>query len=238
MLTTTRERLGAASGALFVVLIFAGNTLDTAGTVQSGHASGAQVLRDVEHQAGSTTATVGFALELLSFVAFMVFLGYLVGLFRFSRAGGAAAGTAVVAGVTMLAVKLGSGSSAGVLALDRRSLTPQLARLLNDLSSTSFVISWLPFAVFVGALAIGLRTAGLAGRPTAYSGMVLGVAGVALTLVGLRNPVDANPFAFLLGLVWLVVISVRLAVGRTAGATTEQEPTYDGAPAHRLPVST
>src|SRR3954466_9004619 len=104
MLATTRDRIGAALGATFIVLIFIGNALNTAGTDQSGHPSGAQVLKDVVHEHASNGATVGFLLEILGFVAFFGFLGYLGDLFR--RAGSAgqsriAAVTALIAAVTM-----------------------------------------------------------------------------------------------------------------------------------------
>src|SRR3954466_15249154 len=99
MLATTRDRIGAALGAAFVVLIFIGNAMNTAGTDQSGHASGAQVLKDIAHQHASNGATVGFLLEIVGFVAFFGFLGYLGDLF--SRAGSAgpaplSAGTAAL----------------------------------------------------------------------------------------------------------------------------------------------
>src|SRR3954465_15250625 len=102
MLDTTRDRIGAALGAAFVILIFIGNAMNTAGTDQSGHPSGVQVLKDVAHQHGSSGATVGFGLEILGFVAFFGFLGYLGDVLR--RAGSAArsnvpAVTALVAAV-------------------------------------------------------------------------------------------------------------------------------------------
>src|SRR3954465_14462526 len=82
MLDTTRDRIGAALGAAFVVLIFVGNAMNTAGTDQSAHPSGAQVLKDVAHQHASATASVGFILEILGFVAFFGFLGYLADALR------------------------------------------------------------------------------------------------------------------------------------------------------------
>ena len=51
MLTTARDRIAAATGAAFVVLIIIGNTLSIAGTSQGSHPSGAQVLKDAAHQA-------------------------------------------------------------------------------------------------------------------------------------------------------------------------------------------
>jgi hypothetical protein len=213
MQITTRDRIGAALGAGFVVLLFVGNGLSTAGTDQSGHPSGETVLRDVAHMHASGAATFGFVLEVLGFVAFMGFLGFVADVLR--RHGGpwrAPAATSLVGGVVMLAVKLGSAAPAVALDLDRSTLSPQLAQLLNDLNSAAFVVSWLPFAVFVAGLGLALRAAGAVGRPTAGLAVFLGAAGIALTLLGLRDYTSANPMAFLLGMLWLLVVSVRLVV--------------------------
>jgi hypothetical protein len=125
----------------------------------------------------------------------------------------------------MLAVKLGSAAPLRVLGLDHGHISPQLAQVLNDMSGVAFVISWLPFAIFVAAAAAGLHRAAPVGRPTAYSGLVLGVAGLALSIAGVHDPLGANPLAFLLGLGWLLAVSVRLAVrpgtGTASGMTAE-----------------
>jgi hypothetical protein len=215
-----RDRLGACAGALFVVLAFAGNALSTAGASKAAHPTGEQVLKDVAHQAASSGATAGFILELLGFVAFIAFLAFLAD--RLCRpvattaTGSArvnvAAAAAVLAGILMLAVKLGSAVFVGVLLLDRTGLGPQLAQVLNDLNSVAFVLAWLPFAVFASALAVGLHRAGLVGRPTAYFGYALGVAGLVLALIGLRDAANANPLAFLATTLWLAGVSIRLAV--------------------------
>jgi hypothetical protein len=213
MQTTTRDRIGAALGAAFVVLLFVGNGLGTAGTDQSGHPSGDTVLRDVARMHASSSATLGFVLEVLGFVAFLGFLGFVADLTR--RHGGAwraPAATAVVSGVVMLAVKLGSAAPAVALDLDRTTLSPQLAQVLNDMNGAAFVVSWLPFAVFVAGLGLALRGAGAVGRPTTGIATFLGAAGVALALLGLRSYADANPMAFLLGMLWLLVVSLRLVV--------------------------
>lgn len=239
MFTIVRDRVTAATGAAFVILVFVGNALNTAGTSQSSHPSGAQVLRDVNHQADSTGATVGLVLEVLGFVAFMVFLGYLAhALLRGAgvRASGTAAGTAIVAGITMLAIKLGSAAPFLVLFLDRDELSPRLALVLSDMNGAAFLVSWLPFALFVAAAAAGLHGAGLVGRPTAYIGIAVGAAGVALTLVGINDLVNANPLAFLFGMLWLLVVSVRLAVRRDMMGTSESSATDHLSAAGRVPV--
>lgn len=215
MLTTTRDRIGAALGAAFVVLLFVGNSLATAGTDQSSHPSGAQVLKDTIHQHSSGGATVGFVLEVLGFVAFFGFLGYLGDVLRRRGQSGESrmpAMTALVAGISMLAIKLGSAAPSTALDLDRHTLSPQLAQVLNDINGAAFVLSWLPFAIFVGATALALGEIGAVGKPTIWIGAVVGVAGVAIAVVGLHDTANANPVAFLLGMVWLLVVSVRLAV--------------------------
>lgn len=216
MLDTTRDRIGAACGAAFIALILVGNAMNTAGTTQSGHATGQQVLKDTAHTHSGGVAVTGFVLEVLGFVAFMGFLGYLAGVLR-RRASGRdqasfASGTAIVAGVTMLAIKLGSAAPGAALDLDRKTLSPQLAQLLNDIGGAAFVISWLPFAVFVGAMAAAIYRVRLVGRPTAYIGIALGVLGVPATIIGLHDIANANPVVFLLSLVWVFVVCVRLAV--------------------------
>jgi len=233
MFTTWRERLGAAAGAAFVVTIFVGNGLATAGQSQSSHPSGQEVLSDAARAASSTSATIGFLLEIIGFVLFMIFVGYLWGVLRRDTAGsGIAAGTSIVAAITMLAIKLGSASPIVALTLDRDHLDPQLAQVLNDINGAAFVLSWLPFAVFAGSLAVALYGARLVGRPTAYIGLVVGVVGAGFAVIGLKDPVGANPMAFLAGMLWLVVVAVRLAVRpgtRTKAGQQASDPALVGA---------
>jgi hypothetical protein len=229
MPTTVRLRLAAITGAAYILLILVGNGLATSGASASAHPTGAEDLRDVEHQVHSAAATTGFVMEVLGFTLFIVFLGYLATVLRSRRSEpDVMAGTAVVAGITMLAVKLGSAAPMGALMLDRHQLSPVLARVLSDINGVAFVLSWIPMGVFVAALALALRSAGLAGRPTAYAGLVVGVAGVALGIVGINDPVNANPMPFLLGLAWVLVVSVRLAVRPGTGPATQrdEDPAY------------
>ena len=214
MSTTIRDRIGAATGAAFVVLAMVGNEI-ASGSSGSGRPTGEQVLSDVARQASSTAYTVGVVLECLAFVAFIGFLGYLTYALRRARGrgpAGIAVGAAVVSGAVMLAVKLGSVAPLGALAIDHAHMSPQLALVLNDLSGVTFIICWLPFAIFVAATAAALHRAGLVGRPTTYIGFALGAIGLALSIAGVYEPAGANPLAFLLGLAWLLAVSIRLAV--------------------------
>ena len=136
------------------------------------------MLSDAARAASSTAATVGFLLEVAGFVLFMIFVGYCGGYCAGKGGRDTAAGTSLVAAITMLAIKLGSAAPIIALSLDRDHLSPELAQVLNDINSSAFIVSWLPFAVFVGSLAVALHVAGLVGRPTAYVGLVVGVVGV------------------------------------------------------------
>lgn len=213
MLTSTRDRVAAATGALFVVLVTVGNQIDVGGTDQSAHPTGASVLHDAAGAYGASH-TIGFVLEIVGFLTLFGFLGYLLDAGR--RAGGGRGGTATavaaLAGLTMLIVKISSAGPMGVIALDHGSMSPQLAQVLNDLDEVGFVLAWLPWAVLVGAAALGLFQGGLVGRPTMVIGLVLGVAGLALGILGLRDPADANALAWMAGLLWTLAVSVRLAV--------------------------
>ena len=225
MSATVRDRLGAVTGAAFVVLVMVGNEMATAGSGQSAHPTGDQVLRDAAHRASSASVAAGTALEVLGFAAFLVFLGYLAEVLRrgaAGRRGSIAAGTGVVAGAVMVAVKLGSAAPVMALWVDHGAISPQLALVLNDLGSVAFVISWLPSAIFVAAAAVALHRAGLVGRPTAYCGFALGAAGLVLTIIGIHDPFSANPQAFLLGLLWLLAVSVRLAIRPGTGASADK----------------
>jgi hypothetical protein len=222
MSTAVRDRLGAVTGAAFVILILVGNQMATAGSSQSAHPTGEQVLRDAAHQVSSASVTAGVALEVLGFAAFLVFLGYLADVLRRAaggQRGSIAAGASIVSGAVMVAVKLGSAVPVVTLWVDHGDISPQLALVLNDLGSVAFVISWLPFAIFVAAAAAALHRAGLVGRPTACCGFVLGAAGLVLSIIGIHDPISANPLAFVLGLLWLLAVSVRLAIRPATGAS-------------------
>ena len=226
MLRSTRDRIAAATGALFVLLVMVGNQIEVGGTDQSTHPTGASVLHDVATQAHSTAATIGFTLEFLGFMAFVVFLGYLLDLRRRTSlpgSGAAASATAVCAGLTMLIIKLASVVPMGALMLDARAMDPDLARVLNDMGGVAFVLGWLPYALFVGAAALGLFQARLVGRPTAVLGAVVGAAGMILALISLQNPLDGNPMAWMAGLLWTLVVSVRLAVRPGTGPSETVE---------------
>jgi drug/metabolite transporter (DMT)-like permease len=58
-------------------------------------------------------------------------------------------------------------------------------------------------------LGAAVLASGLLGRFAGWSAIVLGVAGLAVVVTA--SSLDANPMPFLLGLLWVLVASVRLA---------------------------
>jgi hypothetical protein len=207
------DRLGALSGAAYVVLIIVGNSLAAAG--EDSHPTGAQVIDQTNRMADSTSASIGFGLELLGFVAFAFFIAYLHGHLRKAGADWLA-GVAAVGGVLTLAIKLGSAAPMVTLVAERKTIDPDLAKILNLLNGASFVITFISFGVMLlGAGLAGLASGGL-GRITSWIAVGLGAVGIVLPELTKMDPYNTNPIPFLLGLVWVLVVSIRLGVTRRA----------------------
>lgn len=205
------RRACAATGFAFVVLTFAGNSLTESVINPSAELSGQQALEDFAITASSTVAQVGLMMELLGFVALTVFVGFIVDTVRRRGAHSMAGVVAAVSATIMLAVKLGSGASYLAGLTYHSALTPDTALALTLTNDAAFVISWLPFAVFVLAAALALHTAGAIGRFGAGAGLVIGALGIPATLAGVTDTASALPVPFLLGCLWTAVVSVKAA---------------------------
>lgn len=207
------ERVGAASGALYVGLLIVGGSMMTSGTTDAVRPSGEQVLSDLRRTAESTSADIGLGLALLGFAAFAVFLGYLYGVLRRAEGQGSwLPAAAVFAGLAALVIKWGSGSFVGAALLRKDEISPDLARTLSDLDGAAFWVSWLPYAVFVGLTGVAIIRTGFVPRAFGWVGVVLGVAGVATSVsfdVAVSG-IGAGPY--LLSVIWVLAVSVVLAV--------------------------
>jgi hypothetical protein len=222
------DRLGAACGAAYIVLILVGNQMSMggAGGQNDPHPSGAA---DLAGYGGHATVhdKIGLSLEVLGFVAFMFFVGWLVNTLR-GRSGAWSwlADVAGVAGVLALAVKLGSFLPMLAGYTDHRDLSPGLARVLVDMNGAGFVLFTFPYAVFMLAAAGALLASGYVGRVLGISGLVIGVAGVLLPLPTQFDPVDSNVLPWILGMLWTLVLGIRLAWKgpRAAGPVSTVQP--------------
>lgn len=208
---TWLRRVGAATGAVFVVLTFAGNSLTESGLDPSLKPSPAQALEDFTAKATSLTAQVGLTLELLGFVALTFFVGVLLDTLRRRHALGPAGFVAAIAATLMLAVKLSSGAPYLAGLAHHAVLTPDTALALSLTNGAGFVLCWLPFAVFVSAAALALHDAGLLGRAGTASGLLVGGLGIVAAMTGIHDAASAMPVPFLLGCLWIMATSVRLA---------------------------
>lgn len=207
---TIADRVGAACGAAYVLLTLVGNQL-ASGSGGPAHPTGAKDLADFS-RTPSIAANLGFTMELFGFLAFMFFLGWFVASLR--RRGGSAewlAGVAGVAGVVTLAVKIASASPILAGELDHGQLSPTLARVLADMNGASFVVTFLPFGVFLLASGLAILGSGWLGRVSGWTAVVIGALGIVVPLLTHLSPVDTNPMPFLFGLLWLLAVSVRLA---------------------------
>ena len=190
------QRLGAACGILYVVLIMVGGSI------------------------GGPTGTVPAAISLvfLAFTFFLFFLGSLwAALHRAEGGSGWLSTTAFGGGLVAIAVKLVG--DAPLLAARRagEGLDPQLARVLQDTYDASFSLHFFPLAVLLGAFAIVAIQSGGLPRWLGWAAAVISVALIAGAAVGSANlESEWAGLPFLLFLLWTLVTSVVLM--RRAGA--------------------
>lgn len=206
---TVADRIGAGCGAAYVLLILIGNQI-ASGSSSDSHPSGTKDLAGFSAPSGAAH-TIGFTMEFLGFLAFIFFVGWLVHALR-ARGDAAAwlAGAAGVAGTVTLAVKIGSVVPLGAGYLDHDEMSPSMARILVDMNSVAFTLTFLTFGTFLVATGAAILASGFLGRVAGWIAIVFGGVGVVLTLATKVDPVNTNPMPFLAGLLWLLVISIRL----------------------------
>jgi hypothetical protein len=175
-------RLGAASGALFVVLLF--------GLSSSG--SDSQIV---------------VALELMGLLLFIPFLGYLWSVLREAEGpGGWLSATALGAGLVGVTMKLAS-IAPGWAARDFGDTTT-IHKALERINEVAFVAQMLPDGVMLAAVAlVTLKTSAL----PRWLGWLAAVAAPLLLVNGMFLDADFGP-AFLLFLLWTLLASVVLTV--------------------------
>jgi hypothetical protein len=175
-------RLGAASGALFVVLLF--------GPSSSG-----------------SDATIVIVLELIGLLLFIPFLGYLWSILREAEGPqGWLATAAFGAGLVDVTIKLGS--IAPAKAAENFGDATAMHQALEDMNSVAFIVTMLPLSIFTAAAAVIILKTGALPRAL---GWLAAVTAPALLVNGMFLDAEFGP-AFLLFLLWVLLTSVVLSV--------------------------
>lgn len=196
-------RLGGAAGVAFVVLALAGNSLTGGGP--GSEAEPEAFATEVSRRTADAAWRAGITIELLAFLALVVFAAALATRIRAVEPADSYAGTLVLAGgLLLVAVKLASGSA--IYAADLRSgdIDGELARMLHDLNGAAFVLSFVPLALLLAAASAGALAHAALPRALGWAGPPVAV----LLVVAAATGADAIPVPFLLALLWLLATGV------------------------------
>lgn len=210
-MTSSFARVGAASGAVCVVSVMVGNGMALAG--QGEATDGPGVLADLVRPP-SAVNVAGLSLELLGWLALVMFLGYLYRvLARAEGDDGWLAPAAFGAGLIMVSIKLGSVSPL-VAGWHRRDggLSVATAETLNDLGGAAFIVSGWATGLLVAFAAGSALVSRVLPRWLCWFGVASGVATLVAGTMGILYPRDYLPLPFLAGLLWLLMTSVLLTL--------------------------
>jgi hypothetical protein len=202
------ERMGAACGILYVVLLIVGPSI------------------------GGLTSPVAFFLEVLAFLFFLFFLGRLWSALRRAEGGsGWLSATAFGAGLMAITIKLAS--AAPILAARHRvrdGLDLQLARTLQDINDASFILTFFPLAVFLAAFAIVAIRSGALPR---WLGWIAAVISAAFIAGGMAGSTDLESewagLPMILFTIWVIATSVVLIRRAGESRPVEKDASVGGA---------
>jgi hypothetical protein len=190
------QRLGAASGIVYVVLLIGGSSI------------------------GGPDIQIVFFMEILAFLFFLFFLGNLWSALRGAEGGsGWLSATAFGGGLMSVTIKVAS--AAPVLAALYRAgdgLDPQLARTLQDINDASFYLSFFPLAVLLAAFAIVAIRSGALPK---WLGWIAAAVGLAFIVGGMSGSANLQSewagLPMILFTFWVIAVSVVLI--RRAGVS-------------------
>lgn len=208
------DRVGALSGAAYVLLASVGSAMVGAGSGDA-ESPGQRILDDQQRIAENPWTNVAFVVVILAQMAFMMFVGYLCA--RVRNAGWPAT-TALIGGITAIMANLLSVSIVITVFVLREDISPELARALIGLDGAGHLVQLLPLGVFVLFVSAAALVTRILGRMLGWAGIAVGTLSiVGLAATGFPRNEDFFLWPFLLFLVWVVVISLRfgLARGRT-----------------------
>ena len=218
------DRVGAFSGAAYVLLANLGSTLVGEGSGGAG-SPGQQILDDQQRIADNPWTRVAFVVLIFACLSLIMFVGYLCS--RVQNAGWFAT-TALVGGITAIMANLSSLSIVITVFVLREDLSPEVARALVTLDGAGHLVQLLTlgvFALFASAAALVTRTLG---RVLGWAGIVIGATSIGvLAANGLPASDELFLWPFLLVILWMLVISLRLGFARSR---TAAQPVRDPSP--------
>ena len=219
MNSTWLKRLGAASGALYVILSFLKNG---GGNSPNFHATQQEIIAWAKSVQLTPTFWLGPYVELLGLLFFLVFVAYLSSVL--SRAEGEfgwLSATAFGSGIVTIVVKLAAFPvAATAVARAADGFNPQILAILWDMDNIAFFITLATQAFLLAASAIVIVRAKALPAWLGWSAAVF-----ALVLIG------SLPLAFfkslplqLLPLIWVLVTSIVLIIRAAKPVAYLQSP--------------
>ena len=183
------QRLGAACGIVYAVLLIGGGSI------------------------GGPDFRIEFFVGILAFLFFLFFLGNLWSALRRAEGGsGWLSATAFGGGLMSVTIKVAS--AAPVLAAQYRAgdgLDPQLARTLQDINDASFYLSFFPLAVLLAAFAIVAIRSGALPK---WLGWIAAAIGLAFIVGGISGSADLQSewagLPMILFTFWVIAVSIAL----------------------------
>ena len=197
MINRTIDRAGAASGIVYVLILFSSGFFGESGT---GHRVG-----------------------LVGMLFFLPFLGYLWRVLRDAEGpAGWLATTALVSGLAAITIKIASG--APLLAAGKEADGTRLHDALANINDASFILTLLPLGVMAAAAATLTLTTGVLPR---WLGWLAAAAAPALVVNGLFFDSQEGPafLLFLLWLLATSIV-LTLRAGRRPAAATRTQPAH------------
>jgi hypothetical protein len=213
------RRAAAACGALFTLGIIVGDdTINGAGEppVATDPASGSLIaveryLGNAAEASANGSYWVGRGIGVLALLALLVFSMYVAREIR-TRESDSEMLSGLALGAGLVAVSLGLVSCAAQFAAVSRAsqgIDVEVARALLDFSGITFVLMWLPVAVFMAASAIGGKRHDLF---PPWLTIITAVVAAGLFVGLAAMPASSGGFiAIVLGFLWFVVASLVLA---------------------------
>jgi hypothetical protein len=186
--------VGAGAGAAYVVLSLVGNS----------------IVSGVTFDADPTTFRFGAGLEWMGFALLSVFIAYLHTTLSRDDDSWLPA-VVLVGGISTIALKLSTSAAWLVTASVRvGELSSEMNQTLDDIGGVGFKMTFFTFGLLLVATSGSLLRIRLTARWIGWTGLVLGA--VSMATINLDLDSDSSVPPFLLSLVWVIVLSVALAL--------------------------